>query len=245
MDYNKYMFNDIHYVKEVPSTNTVLKELARSGISEGYVLVAESQTSGRGRLGRSFYSPPSSGLYFSLLLRPQISVTPASLTCLSAVSLAETVCSYGIDCKIKWVNDLYCGDRKAAGILTEGSFDPSGFLSYAIIGIGLNIYMPKNVPAELEPLICGIFPSSSEAPDSHELLIRILNRIEYYYKKLPDRSFWQTYRDLLNCFGKKVSFMLNNTLHTGTAEDIDKDFRLIIRTDYGHVTLDRGEVNFL
>jgi BirA family biotin operon repressor/biotin-[acetyl-CoA-carboxylase] ligase len=236
---------DIHYEKEVTSTNTLLKDFAAKGAPEGYTLVAQSQTSGRGRLGRSFYSPPGSGLYFSLLLRPRIPVKPAALTCLSAVALAESVQSYDIPCAIKWVNDLYLDNKKAAGILTEGAFEPDGSLSYAIIGIGLNLYLPDNIPSELKSIMTGIFKDGSKAPAPNEVLKLILQKIAFYYEELPDITFWEKYRNMLNCFGRKVSFFDHGILKYGVAEDIDHDFRLIIHSESECFSLERGEVNFI
>lgn len=236
---------EIHYEKEVTSTNTILKEKVCSGIPEGYVLVAESQTEGRGRLGRSFFSPPGSGLYFSILLKPQFTIKPASLTCLAAVAVAEAVSSFGISCNIKWVNDLYVQNKKAAGILTEGAFDSYGRLTYAIIGIGINLYTPDNVPEDIRGMITGIFQNRQGSQNADELLKRIVSKVEHYYELLPEQPFWTTYRNLLNCFGKKVSFQHEGQIISGIAEDIDREFRLIVRSQSVPIALERGEITFL
>ncbi len=235
----------IHHMEVVDSTNSVLKELAQSGEPEGYVLVADRQTAGRGRLGRSFYSPAGSGLYFSILLRPKKSVTPAALTCLSAVAVAETILSYGKPCSIKWVNDIYCHQKKACGILTEGAFLPDGTLSYAIVGIGINLSLPDTVPEELQSVLTAVFEEPTDPAFRDEFLSRLMDRFSAHYDRLPEIDFWETYNRLQNCRGRKISFLQDGIRKTGTAESIDRCFRLLVRTEEGLVALERGEVVFI
>ena len=151
---------ELHSVDSVKSTNTALKELAKKGAPEGYLLSASSQTRGRGRLNRIFFSPKGTGLYCSLLLRPEIALPSYALTCLSAVALCETIESYGIACGIKWVNDVYVNGKKAAGILVESAIDPDGRIRYAVIGIGVNLFQPTGgFPEEIREKAGSVFDS--------------------------------------------------------------------------------------
>lgn len=139
-----------------PSTNTELKDLAAAGAPEGTVLIAHRQTAGRGRLGRSFFSPAHTGLYLSVLLRPQCSLKEAlRLTPIAAVAAAraaDALCGTAVG--IKWVNDLYLDGKKVCGILTECTPDPqTGEPLYVICGAGFNLFPPKEgFPSEIASL---------------------------------------------------------------------------------------------
>ena len=138
---------DIHVEKTVTSTNTVLKELAKDGAPSGYVLLAQQQTAGKGRLGRRFYSPDKTGVYLSVILRPKLTIENALfITTSAAVAVSraiETISNNKVKAQIKWVNDVYVDNKKVCGILTEAAVDfESGGLEYAVLGIGVNILAP-------------------------------------------------------------------------------------------------------
>ena len=139
------------------STNTLVKHLAEQGGREGMVVIAQHQTAGKGRLGRSFYSPKGTGLYLSILLRPKFSAQEAlSITTAAAVAVAEAVDQVtgkeGGEAKIKWVNDVYYRYRKVCGILTEASIDfETGGLHYAVLGIGVNLTPPPGASDRTSP----------------------------------------------------------------------------------------------
>jgi len=146
--------------KTVTSTNTVLRDIAAKGAPEGYVLAAEQQTAGKGRLGRSFHSPFGHGVYFSLLLRP---VAPASdvalITPAAAVAAARAIEEVtGRHVGIKWVNDLFLGDKKVCGILTEAVFGmESGTVESAVLGIGINVTAPEEgYPDEIADIVAAL-----------------------------------------------------------------------------------------
>src|SRR3954468_1224094 len=138
----------IHYFPEIDSTNRFAFSLASKGGEEGEVVIAESQSDGKGRLGRSWFSPPGVNLYLSIILRPKLAPADAAqLTLMSAVAVAETVkCFLGAPPAIKWPNDILVAGKKIAGILTESSIDRAR-LHFAVIGVGVNV----NVTAELLP----------------------------------------------------------------------------------------------
>ena len=139
--------------KRVDSTNAEARRRALEGAPEGAVVVAEEQTAGRGRLGRTFYSPAGAGVYLSVVLRPRLQADAAQyLTCAAAVSCAQAIEAVtGEEALIKWVNDIFCRGRKVAGILTEGVVDmESGRFEYAVLGMGVNVRVPASgFPSEI------------------------------------------------------------------------------------------------
>src|SRR6516164_7325378 len=138
----------VHYFSAVDSTNSCAWQLAEQGAQEGEIVIAESQNHGRGRLGRSWVSPPYRNLYFSVILRPQLPPTHAAQTTLmAAVALADAVASFvPVAPVIKWPNDILVKGKKLAGILTESSCD-SERIEFVILGIGVNL----NYPVALMP----------------------------------------------------------------------------------------------
>ena len=138
----KELGRKIDVFKTIDSTNNFAKSLAQLGAVHGTTVISEVQTQGRGRMGRSFYSPLGMGIYMSVILRPELSVEHSLLiTSCAAVAVAEAIERVaGIDCKIKWVNDIYAGNKKLCGILTEASVNvEQGGLEYAIVGMGINV----------------------------------------------------------------------------------------------------------
>lgn len=149
---------EIECVEQTDSTNNVLKQLAVNGAEHGKLLIAGSQTAGRGRLGRSFFSPDS-GIYMSLLLRPS---TSPDKTLFFTTAAAVAVCraienTTELTAGIKWVNDIYIGEKKVCGILTEAAIE-GGVTGWAVVGIGVNIAHPQNgFPGEIADRACALF----------------------------------------------------------------------------------------
>ena len=237
----------VHTVETVKSTNSSVKALAKDGAPEGYVLVASGQTNGRGRLNRVFFSPKGTGLYVSILLRPACKLSPYALTCLSAVALSDTVQEFGVDCGIKWVNDIYVQNRKIAGILVESSMDQDGSFQYAVVGIGVNLFPPADgFPETIADKAAALF----EAPYDEELrkrfLKRLLIRFKRYYDQLPDITFYDTYMDRMVGVGEKVLVAEPDGMRYGTSTGLDREFRLIVRYEDGtESAIDRGDVTFV
>ena len=220
----------------VDSTNTALKRLAAQGEAEGKVLIADRQTAGRGRMTRTFFSPPDSGLYMSMLLRPTLSAADALLlTSSAAVSVAEAIEGVvGIAVGIKWVNDLYVRQRKVCGILTETALTPEGGLDYAVIGIGVNLRAPADgFPAELEEIAGALLPLDAPAdPGLRErLAAAILDRCAARFADLPDVSYLAEYRRRLILVGRSVT--LSDTGERVTVEGVDDACRLLVRDEKG------------
>ena len=240
---------NLRVYKSISSTNTVLKQLAESGEAEGTVLLAEEQTAGRGRMSRSFFSPPRSGLYMSLLLRPHMSAQLSTrITACAAVAVAEAIEELtGCRAEIKWVNDVLVDGKKVCGILTEGSIDcESGLMHYAIVGIGINIRPPEgDFPAELRQ-IAGALPA---APDGEDLRCRlaaaVLDRLMDLYEQLPEGDCYEAYKSRSCLIGREINILpLEGEPVPATAIDVEPDFSLRVRLADGTETcLSSGEVS--
>ncbi len=237
---------DITVFDCIPSTNTYLKEIAKSGASEGTVVISRSQSNGKGRLGRSFFSPGGTGIYLSLLLRPDSSCDNAlSITVCAAVAASEAIESVtGVSAKIKWVNDIYCNNKKVCGILTEGQIDPiTPHLSFAVLGIGINVHPPKDgFPKELSDIAGSILPYSENEDIPNRLTAVFLDNFIEKYRHLGDKSFLDSYRHRSNLIDKRVRVLNSDTV--GTVAGIDEDFRLLLRLDDNSILpLSSGEVS--
>lgn len=247
-------FSDIRLVvyPSLDSTNTRIKEYAAQGEPEGLVVVAQEQSLGRGRMGRSFYSPPSSGIYISILLRPRFSAQDSLfLTTAAAVAAAESIEAVsGYRTEIKWVNDVFCHGKKICGILTEASMDAeTNGLEYAVTGIGINVREPKGgFPKELTEVAGAVFRSDEEYV-KHALDVRsriaagMLYRFWSYYQHLTEKTFMPEYRRRSCLLGREV-YTLSETPVYGQAVDIDEDGHLILKlADGSRLALSSGEVS--
>lgn len=245
--YLKYPI-DITVLDEVDSTNNYLKKLASDGEKEGKLVVACKQTRGKGRLGKSFYSPDDTGVYFSLLLRPKFSAEKSLfLTVMAAVAVAETAQQYSDkDIKIKWVNDVYADGKKLCGILTEGSVSlENNGLDYAVIGIGINITEPKNgFPDDIKDIATSVFLGNNRSDDAKSRTTgEVLNRIlDMYYGE--DTDYVNRYRKLSYLDGKKINIIRPNGTEPAVAVEIDDNCRLVVKTETGeYKALSSGDVS--
>lgn len=241
---------DITVYKTINSTNTVVKDLAIKGKEEGSVIIAEEQTEGRGRLGRKFYSPKGTGIYMSILLRPQISASESFLiTTAAAVATSEAIEAVsGRETKIKWVNDIYCDDKKVCGILTEASFDlESGGLEYAVLGIGINVKTPeKGFPEEIKDIASELFDNESfDLKDVRSKLVaEVLDRFWNYYKDIEQKTFLETYKKRSLLINKEVFIISKNSSKKALVLDIDDECRLKVKMEDGSISfLSSGEVS--
>ena len=191
---------EIH--ERLDSTNNRAKALAAAGAPHGTAVIADSQSGGRGRLGRSFFSPEHSGIYLTVILRPDCAPEQASLlTSLAAVAAARAVEKVsGADVKIKWVNDLYLNGKKICGILTEAGLSPEGGrLAYAVTGIGINVGRME-FPPELRETATSIGNETGLAPDRNRLIAEVLNELEALYGSLETGTFLEESRRRSNGF---------------------------------------------
>ena len=232
----------------VPSTNSDLREVALQGAPEGTVVLARQQTGGRGRMGRSFFSPQDSGLYLSLLLRPaelppdqslQITTTAAAALCLAIE--AET----GLVPQIKWVNDLYLGKRKICGILTEAALSmETGRLDYAVLGLGLNLYPPKEgFPPELQSIAGALLPEPVENLKSR-LTAAFLKRFKSFYGTRDFAAAARVYRSHCPLIGRKV--LVGDGKEPVQVVDITDRCQLVLQDSQGkQFVLSYGEVSIV
>ena len=240
----------VQVFEEVTSTNTLLKDLGRQGAPAGTVLVADRQTGGRGRLGRTFLSPGGAGVYLSSLIRPDCAPTELMhLTCAAAVAMCdaaeETV---GIRPGIKWTNDLVYGKKKLAGILTELGLDSQGRVDYAIIGIGINCCQREaDFPEEIRE-IAGSLSSVTGRKISREkvaaAMMDALYRMSNHLLTDKDGILTAYRRDCIT-IGREVSVVkADGSVRHGTAVDVDKEGALLVRfTDNTTETVNSGEVS--
>lgn len=236
----KYLEKDCHVsltvYNETDSTNNRLRELAAAGAPEGAVALACTQTGGKGRLGRSFFSPTDTGLYMSILLRPQMSAAEAvRITTAAAVAVAEGAEQVsGRQADIKWVNDVYMADKKICGILTEASFSlENGGLDYAVCGIGINVYEPEGgFPEELRG-IAGAVLSEPAEDIRNRLAGLVISRFMRYYRELSENSFLQGYRQRLIWRGERIDLIRGSEIQPATLIDVDEQCRLIVELPDG------------
>lgn len=231
----------------VTSTNDVLKERAGEGAAEGLAAAAAYQSKGKGRLGRSFESPKNTGLYFSLLLRPEIPLEETTLlTAAAAVAVCRAV--EGVSHSkpvIKWVNDVYVNGKKAAGILTEAAFNGEmSSLDYVIVGIGLNLYLPEGgFNGELRDK-AGCFFEEPVEDCRNRLLAEILKEFWSIYVNFGDKSFVEEYKKRSFVTGRDIEVVGRGNSRSARAVEIDDRCRLMV--EYGDGTreyLNSGEIS--
>jgi BirA family biotin operon repressor/biotin-[acetyl-CoA-carboxylase] ligase len=229
------MGQTLYYQEEVDSTNLWARRLAEQGALEGTVVIAESQTQGKGRLGRSWVSPPGLGLWVSFILRPRI--TPkalAGITTVTAVAMAEAVYTViGIQLQLKWPNDLWGAGRKLAGILAEMKGEQEQ-INFLVVGIGVNVnHLPIDFPAELNGKATSLRILKGDKVSRLELLGEFLNRFETAYITITDRGLPEAIE-----YARRHSVTLGKTVTidrgfgeqiTGEAIDLDGDGSLWLK----------------
>lgn len=237
---------NIVLLESTDSTNAYAKKLADGGAGEGTVVLALSQSSGRGRRNRAFFSPYG-GVYMSVVLRPSLPPERVTLiTVAAAVAAAKTVDMFsGKRSGIKWVNDIFIASRKVCGILTEGAFvSETGALDYAVVGIGANLCGNiDELPCEIKDTAGFITSSSFTSLLYSQFVAALLKEFFEIYKNIESKSFIKEYRDRCILIGEEVTFNKDGTLHTATVIGIDDDARLCVRENGRELKLDSGEVS--
>lgn len=230
----------------VQSTNLTAKQLAAEGAPHGTLVVADAQTGGRGRRGRSFASPPGTGLYLTMILRSALPMASAVLvTSAAAVAVYRAVRSVcGRELGIKWVNDLYRNGKKCCGILTEASTDmETGGVDYLVVGIGLNLLEPEGgFPPEIAAVAGPIF-EPGEHVGRCRLAAAVGNELLHLADALPDTSFMQDYRAHNIVPGHDITIVQNGTQRPAFALAITDDGHLLVRTEQGQEELSFGEIS--
>jgi len=232
--HTKFVGKKIEYFDYLSSTMNLAMQLGMQGVANGTLVLAESQTKGRGRLGREWYSPKYKGIYLSLILRPAISPAASPiLTLLSAVSICEAVKKVcDIDSQIKWPNDLLIHNKKLAGILTEMNAEVDK-VNFVVIGIGLNV---NNDKKSLIAQATSLKEQLDQQVNRIALLQELLFRVEENYfllEKKGNKAIIDKWRNFTLTLGKRVKVYCQDKHIEGMAVDIDTDGALLIRKDSG------------
>lgn len=231
--------------EEIDSTNTRAKQLAMQGAEHGTLVCARRQTSGRGRFGRHFHSPEDSGIYMSLILRPQLGAERAvMITSMVAVAVARAIERLSdVQAQIKWVNDVYINGRKTCGILCEAGLDfESQQLEYAVVGIGVNV-AKMEFPEELKSIATSIGNESDVKVSGMRLIAEICNEMEQMYPQLATGAFMPESRARSNVIGRQILVLRGDEQFAAEAVDIDDQGGLVIRTAEGLQTVQSGEIS--
>lgn len=239
--------------KTVESTNIIARDMAINGAESGTVVLAEEQTNGYGRNGKSFFSPYGTGIYMSIILnlkKEKKLFNSSFITTAAAMAVSKSIEEVSNEnTQIKWVNDVFINEKKVCGILTEGAFSfEDGRLDYAVIGIGVNVNFPKNgFPKELDNIAASINLKNdtiNTQSDMRNILIaKILENLYDYY--FNDVVFYEEYKKRSFLIGKNVSININDKEHIVRVLDIDETFALIIEFQNGKIDrLISGSVNY-
>lgn len=248
---SQYAREHLICLEQVDSTNTYAKKLALEGGADRTAIVANEQTGGRGRLGRSFQSPRDAGIYLTMLYRPDIlpGAEVSSLTSYVAVAICEGIeAACGVLPGIKWTNDIILGGKKLAGILTEMSVEgETGHLQYLVTGIGINVCQRReDFPRELQDIATSLAIETGKEVPRGRLAAALINSLERMYQTwLGDGGdYWERYRRNCLTLGKEVRLLRRGGEERAVAEGIDRDFGLIVRHPDGRrETVTSGEVS--
>lgn len=240
----KHFGREVHIFEQIDSTNNYAKKIASEGAPHGSLVIAEMQNAGRGRLGRSFFSPKDSGIYFTLIIR-QALMQQTALLITTAISVA--VCRAidrmaGVITEIKWVNDIYLCGKKICGILTEGVSDAKGETKYVVVGVGINV-LENSFPGEIKDIATSILNHSDRQIDRNELIAQIMNEFEKIYENIVSRSYMKEYRQRSIVIGREVYAVRGDEKRRVFVEDIDDDGALVIRGENGAEKINSGEIS--
>ncbi len=232
----------------LPSTNTTAKQWAQEGAPHASLLVAKSQSGGRGRMGRQF-SSPKGGLYFSIILRPELSLADASLlTCAAAVAVCRTASQLcGLSLGIKWVNDVYLGGKKCCGILTEAESSlENSFAQHVVVGIGINYTtIPESFAPEHRDIATSLYPGKAPPASPSQLIAGVYTQLLSLCALLPGTAFLAEYKERSLAIGRTVRVMASPP-YDALALDIDSAARLVVQKQDGSTTaLSSGEISIL
>lgn len=223
---------NLYYFHTIDSTNTRAKEMAAKGAPHGTVLIADSQTGGRGRMGRSFHSPAGCGIYLSMLLRPKCPAKDLMhLTCATAVAVSDGVqAATGLRPGIKWTNDLVVGKKKLGGILTELSLDGNGNVDYAVIGIGINCTQnTEDFPEEIRQIATSLQLATGNPIDRSAVIAQLLAALQRMSENLQNvAEILDRYRADCITIGQEISLVRGDEIRHGKAVDVDNEGALVV-----------------
>ena len=239
----------LYYFDTIGSTNDEVRKMAKQGAAHGTVLIAGHQTDGHGRRGRSFHSPAGSGIYMSVLLRPNCIPTELMhLTCAVAVAMCDAVeHAVGFRPGIKWTNDLVCGKRKVGGILSELGFTNQGLVDYAIIGIGINCTQTElDFPEDIRSIAASLAMVSQTHVETDVVaaaMIHALQKMDSQLLSAKAQILAQYKKDCIT-LGQEIVLLRGDGKRYGIARDIDPDGGLVVEFQSGTLeVVSSGEVS--
>jgi len=235
----RFLGRPLHFFATIDSTNTYAAGLARAGACEGTVVIADSQSGGKGRLGRSWISPPGVNLYLSAILRPSVpAATVPQLNLLAAVAVADTVArDCGLTPAIKWPNDVLVGGKKVCGILAEMQTE-AGAVRAVVLGIGVNLNAPLGAfPEELRDKASSLFLTGGRLVDRPAFAAALLTHLEKLYVLWLEQGFpalrpaWEHYAAWM--IGTPITVAAPEGTVTGTVLGLDSDGALLLQEGGG------------
>ncbi len=238
----RFIAREIRHLLSTDSTNRVAQDLAEAGAPEGTTVIAEEQTHGRGRLGRSWYSPPRTNIYASIILRPTIPLPQIpQLTLVGAVAAGRAISSVydgppGTGPRIKWPNDILIGGRKVSGTLVEAT-SVGEILRYVVLGIGINVNLEeKDLPPELSGTATSLLVACGHPVSRKDLAVRFFQALEACYTEFRQAGFSRLsgeYAGMSDLWGRQVRVSLSEGSVEGVAEGLEDDGALRVRTPAG------------
>ena len=238
------------YHPSIDSTNRAAKALAYHGAAEGTIVVAEEQESGKGRLERTFYSPRGKGIWFSVILRPNLLPKAApQFTLMAAVAVAEAMNRFDLKPEIKWPNDILFDGRKIVGILTEMTCE-LGRINYVVVGTGINVNISRDeFPENLRPIAASLSEMKGEDLSRVDFFRAVLEEFDRLYIEVLETGFdkiierWRKYNVTLGKNIRVISTVGDSESFTGKAVDLNSDGALIVETSQGRRTVYAGDVS--
>lgn len=241
----------LHYYKDIGSTNDEAFRLGEEGAPEGTVLIAESQSSGRGRMQRIWYSPPGANIYTSMILRPPVGTIQATQIPIAAgVAVAETINEFCPGkASIKWPNDVLIGGKKVCGILAQMKMSGQT-VDFIVVGIGINVNLAREqYPHDIQEIATSLAIEAGREISRPDLIIRLYENMAKWYRELTRNGFSavrERWLNLSEMIGKTVSVMFQNETVSGKAVGLDEDGSLILMTANNQkLTVSAGDATIL
>ncbi len=240
---NQLIGGNVIYTSETDSTNNMAKR--NSDCAEGSVFIADIQTAGKGRLGRSWKSSAGNGIYMSVLIKPDISPEKISqITLVAGISVCMALREYGADAFIKWPNDIVAGGKKICGILNELSAEQER-INYVVCGIGINVH-DKSFHEEISDKATSLYLSTGKSFARSDIIVSVLQYFEKYYKMYTGGEtgkILSDYKSLCITLDKDVQIIKDGKALTAKALDIDSDGALMVLSEGKHMRVMSGEVS--
>lgn len=236
----KFIGRNIFYYDETDTTNERAK--ANNAAPDGSLFIAEVQTSGKGSRGRGWVSPRGTGIWHSILLKPDISLSEVSqITLVAGLAVCKAV---GLNAQIKWPNDIVINGKKICGILTEMSAEID-MVNYVVCGIGVNVNT-ESFDSDISLRATSMYIESGEKYCRNELIARISNEFEYYYTRFLNNGLGAVldeYKNYCVTLGREVNVIFKKETVSGKAVDVDENGNLVVETDHGIIHVTSGEVS--